>query len=356
MTVLGQKFLSVLCSSCIVFCTAASSFAVQAKCVRLPDELNMQCSGEECKAGILWKSSDDKTDGKYHPRIEWTGEVESNQFEVVVVDENGRQVSWPYPLGQGLFLSMKGNFLVEGAGGRADFSLSNPSHQYGYGPLATFATSHVRNATFDFHSSQGWYTLYIMNLSGEEFEGQMVPSIPRLWLTVRAVGENHGTSRLANQNAKDGIVCAGGAISLVSPCSIQVDPTTVTFENMRSVGAAKRLEQVASSRVTVKCNSGPKHNVYLRTWPAKVDAHNKEWARFKHKNGGADFKGLALIHKLNQRPANCDDGDIWGEAREFGKTKDSSVSGNIYWGLCRTESQTDVGDYSTTAVIYFWVD
>ena len=175
MTVLGQKFLSVLCSSCIVFCTAASSFAVQAKCVRLPDELNMQCSGEECKAGILWKSSDDKTDGKYHPRIEWTGEVESNQFEVVVVDENGRQVSWPYPLGQGLFLSMKGNFLVEGAGGRADFSLSNPSHQYGYGPLATFATSHVRNATFDFHSSQGWYTLYIMNLGGEEFEGQMVP-------------------------------------------------------------------------------------------------------------------------------------------------------------------------------------
>ena len=358
MTILNNKFKYLLGAACVILSLAATPFAATAKCVKLPDTLDMRCEGEDCKAGILWKSSDNNEEGKYHPRIEWNGESAASQFEVVVVDENGQQVSWPYPLGQGLFLAMKGTFLVEGdnkAGGRAEFSIDNPSHQYGYSPLATFATNPVTNAVFDFHSSQGWYTLYIMNLGGENFEGQMVPNIPRLWLTVRAVGANHGTSKLANQNAKDGIVCSRGAISLVSPCSLQVDPTTITFNNMRSTGTANRLEQVKSSTVTIACDSGDKHDVYLRVWPANVSQANKTWARFKHQDG-RNFRGLALIHKLNKAPMSCDDGDIWGEAAEFGTTSNSSFKGTIHWGLCRTAPQTDTGEYSTTAVVYFWVD
>ncbi len=358
MTTYEHTFKFVLGAAGVLLCLASFPFETMARCVKLPDTLDMRCEGEDCKSGILWKSSDENEEGKYHPRIQWKGDVEASQFEVVVVDENGQQVPWPYPLGQGLYLAMKGSFLVEGdkrSGGRAEFSIENPGHQYGYFPLATITTNPVDNAVFDFHSSQGWYTLYIMNLGGESFEGQMVPNIPRLWLTVRAAGSNPGKSTRSNQNASDGIVCSRGSIALVSPCSLQVDPTTITFNNMRSTGTANRLEQVKSSNVTISCDSGEKHNVYLRVWPAKISHANKTWARFSH-NNGRNFRGLALIHKLNKAPTSCDDGDVWGDAAEFGETKDSAYKGTIHWGLCRTAPKTDTGEYSTTAVVYFWVD
>ena len=358
MTFFHKSIRHLLFVSAAAFCLALVPLLTFAKnCVGLPSELNLRCEGEDCKAGILWKSTDDKKpEGKYHPIIEWTRETPASQFEIVVVDETGRQVAWPYPLGQGLFLSMTGTFAVqEDGGGRMDFSLNNPAHQYGYGALATLATQPTTHTNFQFDSSQGRYTLYIMNLGGENFEGQMVPSIPRLWLTVRAVGSDPGTYRLHNNNAKDGIVCSSDSISLVSPCSLQVDPTTIVFENMRPTGTARKLEQVKTSNVVVNCDSGESHNVYMRVWPAKISDGNNTWARFSHANGKA-FRGLALIHKINKLPASCDDGDVWGETSEFGKTSGTSAKGSIYWGLCRTSSRTDVGEYSTSAVVYFWVD
>ena len=353
-----KGFKHFLYAVAVALCLTSAPAAVFAKnCVSIPNELTLRCTGEDCKAGILWRSDNEhQGEGKYHPIIEWSSDTPASQFEVVVVDDTGRQVAWPYPLGQGLFLSMKGDFSVrDDYGAQVNFSINNPAHQFGYGPLATLTTQSVSQNRFKFDSSQGRYSLYIMRLGGEAFEGQMVPNVPRLWLTVRATGSNPGTYRLHNSNAKDGIVCESGSISLVSPCSLQVDPTTITFDNMRPRGSAKKLEQVKQSSVIVRCDSGESHNAYLRVWPAKIAAGNNTWANFKHKNG-TDFRGLALIHKINKRPQNCDDGDVWGDTSELGKTKDSVARGDIYWGLCRTLSTTDVGDYSTTAVVYFWVD
>lgn len=355
MTVLNRTFQRVLLTA-IALCGLAGASAVTqaAQCIAVPSSISMRCEGEDCMAGILWKSKENKAG--YHPHIDWTSETPNDQFEVIVVDDTGRQVPWPYPLGQGLYLSMTGDFAVTVDGRQFDFPIIDPAHQFGYGPLANITTRPGTSFDFHFDGNKNTYRLYVMNLGGEDFEGQVVQHIPRLWLTVRGAGSNSGKSTFGSSSNKSGLVCGSGTISLVSPCSIQVEPTTITFDNMRSTGAANRLEQVKKSKVTVRCDSGEQHDVFMRINAAEIDSVNNEWARFKHKNRGAEFKGLALIHKINSRPANCDDGDIWGEAREFGKTKDSSVSGNIYWGLCRTESQTDVGDYSTTAVIYFWVD
>ena len=354
MTVFSRTFQRVLLAA-VTLCGLAgvSPVAQAAKCTPVPQSINMHCEGKDCDAGIFWKSKENKSG--YQPHINWTSDTPNDQFEVIVVDDTGNQVPWPYPLGQGLYLSMTGDFAVTVDGHQNDFPINDPAHQFGYGPLASFATKPGTKFDFHFTANKNSYRLYVMSLGGEDFEGQIVPRVPRLWLTVRGAGSNYGKSTFGSSSNKSGLVCGSGSISLVSPCSIQVDPTTITFDNMRSSGA-RGLAQVRKSNVAIKCDSGKQHKVYMRVFPAKGDKHNKEWARFKHKNGGDDFQGLALIHKLNQRPANCDDGDIWGEDRELGKTSKSGMEGSIYWGLCRTDSRTDVGEYSTSAVIYFWVD
>ena len=329
-----------------------------AKCVQIPPELTIQCKGDECLNGIVWKS--DENNAKYHPKIEWTSGSEdsrSSQFEVIAVDQTGKQVPWPYPLGQGLYLSMTGSFAVSSSSSQVKFDISDPTFMAGYSPLATLSTaSPVAHQIFTFDSSQNSYQLYIVNLGGEDYGAQTIQAPPRIWLTVRAVGPDHGEYKLQNQNAKDGLVCSSGSISITSPCQFEVNPTSITFDDMRASGSANHLAQVKHSNVTVTCGDQNNHKVFLRVTPAERNSSNERWANFKHADH-SPFKGLALTYKLNERPQTCEDGDVWNQELQFGEAKNGTTyESPIYWGLCRTSNPTDVGDYSTTAIIYFWVD
>ena len=340
-----------------VMLLSLSNFAI-AECIQIPSPLKLQCQGAECLNGILWKSDDNNA--KYHPKIEWTSGSEgskSSQFEIVAVDQTGQQVPWPYPLGQGLYLSMTGSFAVSSSSSQVKFDITDPTFMAGYGPLATLSTaSPVSHEIFTFDDNLNDYQLYIVNLGGEDYGAQTIQAPPRIWLTVRAIGSDHGEYKLQNQNTKDGLVCSSGSISITSPCQFEVNPTSITFDDMRATGSANRLAQVKHSNVTVTCGDQNSHKIYLRVTPAERNSYNERWANFKHADD-SPFKGLALTYKLNERPQTCEDGDVWNQELEFGEAENGKTYNSpIFWGLCRTSNPTDVGDYSTTAIIYFWVD
>ena len=346
----------------------ASAFANPGQCVYLDDKINLSCMDGDCLNGIFWKSKEGQ--GNYHPTMAWTSRdgKEAKSFEVIVADETGRQLTWPYPLGEGLYLSMTGSFsgTATAKGPEVstsfDFKLDDPMRQYGHSPLARIELDSTPHATFHWDSNKGGYTMYIVNLGGNEISGrQYLNPLPNIYLIVRAVGVE-GRTELANANSKMGLVCGSKPISITSPCTFQVEPTSIRFKDIDSTGALGLVQPVEQSKIYVSCSDSLHHKTYLRVTPADRNTANEKLANFKHSLGrdGRPFKGLNLVYKVNKEPQTCDDGDIWNQAQKFEQATSASnakeEAGTIYWGLCRTSNPTDIGQYSTTAIVYFWVD
>lgn len=345
-----------------LFC-GLTNVASASQCVNLPERIDLSCKEGNCLNAIFWKSN--PGEGNYHPNMTWSNNdgKEADLFEVIVADESGKQLPWPYPLGEGLYLSMTGSFSgtakAKATGSSFQFELDDPTRQYGLGALATFPLASTSNASFNWDSNKGGYTMYIVNLGGNEISGkQHLNSLPKIYLVIRAVNVA-GKTEITNADSKTGLLCDSKSISITSPCSFQVEPTTIRFEEISSTGPLGLVKPVKESKIYVSCIDRSNHRTYLRVTPAVRDNANEKLARFKHTDD-RPFKGLALTYKVNREPQTCDDGDAWNQAQEFGKSsgkiEDKNQAGSIFWGLCRTSTPTDVGDYSTTAIIYFWVD
>ena len=102
-----EKFKGILRNFILSIVIAASlpGNFVFAACAKLPDEIKGDDRVESSIADIVWENNNRSVE--YKPTVQWISDGQAaSQFQVIVVDGNGKEVSWPYPLGQGLFLGV----------------------------------------------------------------------------------------------------------------------------------------------------------------------------------------------------------------------------------------------------------
>lgn len=346
-------------TQCMVFGSMAMFFCLfpkllLAECVKLPESIDFNC--KDCIfPGAVWTSSN--TVKEYGLGLQWIGEA-SNQFDIIVADNNLSQVQWPYPLGQGLYLAMTGTFKIieEKSGEVFTFSITEPTQQFGKSPLATIPLRQaITEGTFRFVKDESRFSVYIMDSGSGEVDGPLTPPPTNLRMYIRS---SHTKGEVVRDIGTIPFVCTTSNISVDTPCSIMADPTVITFKDLKATGSnLSRPEDVKHTNVSISCDKNTKREVYLRIFPANPPTDGTNIALFNHVDSGQVFDGLGLIYKLNQKPSSCDGGDKWQESILLGDSGDSNlVTGTIYWGLCRTSERADTGAYTTTAIIRFWVD
>lgn len=143
-----------------------------------------------------------------------------------------------------------------------------------------------------------------------------------------------------------------------TPCTIDADPLIVDFGSHHPRDVSDNpIKPNRPTMVTISCGDKVKRSVYLRVFPAIPPRKPNNYATLVHTDSNQPFKGLGLIYKYGEELRSCDQGQAWGESFLFGKThKDSTLSGPIWWGLCRAPDTLDMGEFRTTATIQFWVD
>ncbi len=323
-----------------------------AECGQLPDSIDYSCKNCDFP-GAVWKLSNEHK--KYNPVFVWQGEA-SSQFELIVVDSNLNQVTWPYPIGQGLYVAITGTFRVKGPNGE-DFTISitDPSQQFGRSSIGDLTLSReITEGQFTFEDSS-FFALYIMSSGSGDVEGVITPPPTDLQFRIRS---KNTKGQIVDDEGNLNLVCTSTNISVETPCSIMADPTVITFKDLKATGSnLSHPEDVKHTNVSISCDKNTKREVYLRIFPANPPTDGTNIALFNHVDSGQVFDGLGLIYKLNQELSSCDGGDKWQESILLGDSGDSNpVTGTIYWGLCRTSERADTGAYTTTAIIRFWVD
>lgn len=332
---------------------------VYAGCAKLPDEIKGDDQVESSIADIVWENNNRSVE--YEPTVQWISDGQAaSQFQVIVVDGNGKEVSWPYPLGQGLFLGVTTDPTIsivatEGSDdegqvvGSYSMDLNLPTD-----PLPSFSVQKpITSGKFSF---VGRFYAFIYTTTGSFEDGPLNPPPTDLYLAVKPVQGSPGQVSRARGNWD--FICTTDSMKITTSCSLHVEPTSIFFDDMQASGTQGTLEQVKQSQVQISCDSGGVKEVNLRLFPAKPPVDGSNRASFVHVDSGSDFNGLGLIYKINSRPTNCDDGcDPWQQSVLLGDPRESNpVIGTIYWGLCRTAPIADTGSYTTTAVIRLWVD
>lgn len=317
---------------------------------------------DDCKdcdyPGAIWVGSNKKKN--YDAEFDWNGTAET-MFKIVPFDENGNEVDWPYPIGSGYYVAIKSvSFFFEDSVPAGcimpDIPQMEPTQEFNKGWLATNAVIHcpagITSGHFKLHVS---YALYLMNYNGVTFSDATL-EVPGLRFELRPVTQTKGS---ISGKKDDYFVCTDQPpIKVTSPCTIEAQPLIVNFgDHYPREISDKPIKPNKPTIVTISCGNKVKRNIHLTVSPANPPTGTNNYATLVHTDSNQPFNGLGLIYKFGKEPTSCDQGQAWGESFLFGDTgKDSTLSGPIWWGLCRAPGPLDMGEFRTTATIQFWVD
>lgn len=149
----------------------------------------------------------------------------------------------------------------------------------------------------------------------------------------------------------------GGTARISSSCTIEADPNTIHFGNIKAHKKAGALDLSRSSTISIACQNGSNAPVAISLdIPWLYSDSNQKFAAFRHDNGDK-FKGLGLVYAFDQDKLGCSGTTLdWRKRQSIGRLQDGQATQIIYWGLCQLENRTDSGRFSTTATVRFWVN
>lgn len=299
------------------------------------------------------------------PAGSWSGEnVGRVQRFGLVAYWGSRPTSLPIDLGNGLKLTVYGDFEIYAGSSSASIEIPNPqagiTHTDSGMPVIASAYRQAGSGrdTIGWRANL-WPVLYCSSTPCVIESGPM--RIQTLKIGIRDLSG----SGVQGAESSDQIIVYGGTPLVKSSCDFSVSPTSIDFGTVRQ-GFEGDLLARKETYVTASCSRAEPGSIYIRLDPVRgIDASDTHLTTFSPE--------LGLRYNLNADVTCSRSGSLpWGSAQtqklgDLGKPWWSwdvirpiafimNGEGMISWGVCQLKPNVPAGTYRTSVNYTIWVD